>query len=119
VPFDYGQIKLDGVPIDDPSFGRTGLSKRVGIVFQSFNLFPHLTALDNITLAPRRVHRVSRSEAEGRAHELLGLLNMEGFADAYPEQLSGGQQQRIAIVRALATNPELLLLDEITAALDP
>ena len=119
VPYDYGQILLDGVAVDDPSFGRTGLRKRIGIVFQSFNLFPHLTALDNITLAPRKVHGTRRSDAETRAHELLSLLDMEQYAKAYPEQLSGGQQQRIAIVRALATNPELLLLDEVTAALDP
>jgi polar amino acid transport system ATP-binding protein len=119
VPFDHGQIRLDGVPIDDASFGKTGLRKRIGIVFQAYNLFPHLTVLDNVTLAPRKVHGVARAEAETRAHELLGLLDMEGFADKYPEQLSGGQQQRVAIVRALATNPDVLLLDEVTAALDP
>jgi polar amino acid transport system ATP-binding protein len=119
VPFDHGTIRLDGVPIDDPSFGRTGLRKRIGIVFQSYNLFPHMTVLDNITLAPRRVHGSGRREAEARARELLDRLGMGGFADSYPEQLSGGQQQRVAIVRALATNPEVLLLDEVTAALDP
>jgi polar amino acid transport system ATP-binding protein len=119
VPFDHGTIRLDGVPIDDPSFGRTGLRKRIGIVFQSYNLFPHMTVLDNITLAPRRVHGSGRREAESRARELLDRLGMGGFADSYPEQLSGGQQQRVAIVRALATNPEVLLLDEVTAALDP
>jgi polar amino acid transport system ATP-binding protein len=119
VPFDHGRILLDGVPIDDPSFGRTGLRKRIGIVFQAFNLFPHMTALDNITLAPRKVHGASRVESEERAHDLLRLLGMEAFARSYPEQLSGGQQQRVAIVRALATNPEVLLLDEVTAALDP
>jgi polar amino acid transport system ATP-binding protein len=119
VPFDHGRILLDGVPIDDPSFGRTGVPKRIGIVFQAFNLFPHMTALDNITLAPRKVHGMSRDESEERAHELLRLFGMEAFARSYPEQLSGGQQQRIAIVRALATNPEVLLLDEVTAALDP
>jgi polar amino acid transport system ATP-binding protein len=119
VDFDHGTIRLDGVPIDDPSFGRTGLRKRVGIVFQSYNLFPHLTVLDNITLAPRKVHKVGRRDSEARAHELLSQLGMDGFAGSYPEQLSGGQQQRVAIVRALATNPDVLLLDEITAALDP
>ncbi len=119
VPFDYGKILLDGVRIDDPSFGRNGLRKRIGIVFQAFNLFPHMTAMDNITLAPRKVHGISREESEERARELLGLLGMESFAQSYPEQLSGGQQQRVAIVRALATNPDLLLLDEVTAALDP
>jgi polar amino acid transport system ATP-binding protein len=119
VPFDYGTIRLDGVPIDDPSFGRTGLRKRIGIVFQAYNLFPHMNVLDNITLAPRKVHGRSRAESEARAHELLELLDMGGFATSYPEQLSGGQQQRVAIVRAMATDPEVLLLDEVTAALDP
>jgi polar amino acid transport system ATP-binding protein len=119
VPFDYGTIRLDGVPIDDDSFGRTGVRKRVGIVFQAFNLFPHMTVLDNITLAPRKVHGVDRRAAEAQAHELLSLLGLDGFAGSYPEQMSGGQQQRVAIVRALATNPDVLLLDEVTAALDP
>ncbi len=119
VPFDHGRILLDGVSVDDPSFGRNGLCKRVGIVFQSFNLFPHMDVLDNITLAPRRVHGIGREEAETRAHELLARLDLASFAASYPEQLSGGQQQRVAIVRALATNPDVLLLDEVTAALDP
>jgi polar amino acid transport system ATP-binding protein len=119
VPFDHGTIRLDGVPIDDPSFGRTALRKRIGIVFQAYNLFPHLTVLDNITLAPRKVHGMSRAASEARAGELLARLGMEGFATAYPEQLSGGQQQRVAIVRALVTSPDVLLLDEVTAALDP
>jgi polar amino acid transport system ATP-binding protein len=119
VPFDHGTIRLDGVRIDDPSFGRTGLRKRIGIVFQAYNLFPHLTVLDNITLAPRKVHGMHRRDSEARAHELLARLDMEGFADAYPEQLSGGQQQRVAIVRAMVTTPDVLLLDEVTAALDP
>jgi polar amino acid transport system ATP-binding protein len=119
VPFDHGQILLDGVPIDHPSLAKGGLRKRTGIVFQAYNLFPHLKVLDNITLAPRKVHGTARREAEARAHDLLQLLDMDGFADAYPEQLSGGQQQRVAIVRALATDPDVLLLDEITAALDP
>jgi polar amino acid transport system ATP-binding protein len=119
VPFDHGRILLDGVDIEDPSFGRNGLCKRVGIVFQAFNLFPHMDVLDNITLAPRRVHGVERGEAEARARELLGRLDLDGFERKYPEQLSGGQQQRVAIVRALATSPDVLLLDEVTAALDP
>jgi polar amino acid transport system ATP-binding protein len=119
VPFDHGTIRLDGIPIDDPSLGRHGLRKRIGIVFQAYNLFPHMTVLDNVTLAPRRVHGVSRSESERRANELLELFQIDQFARSYPEQLSGGQQQRVAIVRALATNPDVLLLDEITAALDP
>ena len=89
------------------------------MVFQAYNLFPHMTVLDNITLAPRRVHGVSRAEAEERARGLLERLGLAGKADAYPDRLSGGQQQRVAIVRALAVRPRLLLLDEITAALDP
>ncbi len=116
---DHGAIALDGVPVDDPRFGRTGLQKRIAIVFQSYNLFPHMRVIDNITLAPRRVHGDSRRAAEERAREALALFGMQDFANAYPEQLSGGQQQRVAIVRALMTRPDVLLLDEVTAALDP
>ena len=116
---DHGAIALDGVPVDDPRFGRTGLQKRIAIVFQSYNLFPHMRVIDNITLAPRRVHGDSRRAAEERAREALELFGMQDFANAYPEQLSGGQQQRVAIVRALMTRPDVLLLDEVTAALDP
>jgi polar amino acid transport system ATP-binding protein len=116
---DYGTITLDGTPIDARSFGRTGLQARVGVVFQSYNLFPHLSVLGNLTLAPRKVRGVPRPEAEARAMEVLGLFAMERFAKAYPEQLSGGQQQRVAIARAMMTDPDVLLLDEVTAALDP
>ena len=119
VEYEGGEIRLDGVPIHDPSFGKNGLHKRVGIVFQAYNLFPHINVLDNITLAPRKVHGRSRTESETRAHELLSLFGLDGFAKSYPEQLSGGQQQRVAIVRAMANDPDVLLLDEITAALDP
>jgi polar amino acid transport system ATP-binding protein len=119
IEVDYGAILLDGVSIDDPSFGKVGLQKRVGIVFQAYNLFPHMTVLDNLTLAPRRVHGVPRSEAEAQAMALLERFGMAAYARSYPEQLSGGQQQRVAIARALITRPDLLLLDEITAALDP
>ena len=119
VPHDYGTIRLDGVPVDDPSFGKTGLQQRIAIVFQAYNLFPHMTVLDNITLAPRVVQRLPRGEAEALARLTLERFGLADFAAAYPEQLSGGQQQRVAIVRALMTRPDVLLLDEITAALDP
>jgi polar amino acid transport system ATP-binding protein len=107
------------VSIEDPGFGATRLQKRIGIVFQSYNLFPTMTVLANITLAPRKVHGVPRAEAEERARHLLALFGMAEFAENYPEQLSGGQQQRVAIVRSLASRPDVLLLDEVTAALDP
>ena len=117
--FDDGSVQLDGVDIYDPSFGRTGLYRRVGIVFQAYNLFPHMSVLDNVTLAPIKVHGRSRAEAEAAALKLLDMFGLAQFAKSYPEQLSGGQQQRVAIVRSLATNPEVLLLDEVTASLDP
>lgn len=119
VDFNEGSIKIDGRSIHDHDFTPAELYKKVGIVFQSYNLFPTMTVLDNITLAPRKVHNVSKEESETYALELLGLFGLEEFASSYPEQLSGGQQQRVAVVRAMATRPELLLLDEITAALDP
>ena len=119
VDIDHGTIRLDGVAVDDASFGATGLQRRIGIVFQSYNLFPHMTVLDNITLAPRKAHGIPRPEAEERARELLALFAMSEHASSYPEQLSGGQQQRVAIVRSLASRPDVLLLDEPTAALDP
>jgi polar amino acid transport system ATP-binding protein len=119
VEFDHGTIYLDGVNVEDSSFGKHGLHKRIVIVFQSYNLFPHLNVLQNIILAPTKVHKQPRKESLDRAHHLLDLFGMKDFAQAYPEQLSGGQQQRVAIVRALATKPDVLLLDEVTAALDP
>lgn len=119
VPFDYGRVLLDGVPISDDSLKGTVIPRRIGIVFQAYNLFPHMTVLDNVTLAPRRVHDIHRDEAEDRARRLLDRLGMSEFADSYPEKLSAGQQQRAAIVRAMVTDPDVLLLDEITAALDP
>jgi polar amino acid transport system ATP-binding protein len=119
VEYDHGSIYLDGVNVEDPSFGKHGLHKRIGIVFQSYNLFPHLNVLQNIILAPTKVHKQPKQESLERAHHLLDLFGMKDFAQSYPEQLSGGQQQRVAIVRALATKPDVLLLDEVTAALDP
>lgn len=118
-PIDYGRILLDGVDIEGEEMTDNELRKRIGIVFQSYNLFPHMSVLDNITLAPRRVHGKSRQEAENEASELLGIFGLQDHIQSYPDRLSGGQQQRVAIVRALATNPDVLLLDEITAALDP
>ena len=119
VDWDGGAIRLDGIDVDSDLLPEAELRRRVGIVFQAYNLFPHMTVLDNITLAPRKVHKVERAAAEADARRLLGLFGMGAFADSYPDRLSGGQQQRVAIVRALATNPDVLLLDEVTAALDP
>jgi polar amino acid transport system ATP-binding protein len=118
-PFDYGRILLDGVDIEGEEMTDNALRKRIGIVFQSYNLFPHMTVLDNITLAPRKVHGISRPEAEAEARKLLGIFELDEQAESYPDRLSGGQQQRVAIIRAMATNPDVLLLDEVTAALDP
>ncbi|WP_127359557.1 amino acid ABC transporter ATP-binding protein [Actinacidiphila soli] len=116
---DDGAIFLDGDEITDPRVDPDSVRRRIGVVFQAYNLFPHMTVLDNITLAPRRVHKTARKEAEERARELLARLGLKEKAAEYPDRLSGGQQQRVAIVRALAGQPKLLLLDEITAALDP
>lgn len=118
---DDGAIFLDGEDITDPraDADADAVRRRIGVVFQAYNLFPHMTVLDNITLAPRRVHGTTRSEAQAQARELLDRLGLAGKATAYPDRLSGGQQQRVAIARALAVRPRLLLLDEITAALDP
>ncbi|RKX91732.1 MAG: peptide ABC transporter ATP-binding protein [Spirochaetes bacterium] len=119
VPFNEGVVKLDGVSIHDPEFDVKDLYKRIGIVFQAYNLFPHMTVIDNITLAPKKVHGRKKAESEAHGKELLSLFGLGDFADSYPEQLSGGQQQRVAIVRAMANKPDILLLDEVTAALDP
>ena len=116
---DDGQIFLQGEDISDPRVRFDDVRARIGVVFQQFNLFPHFTVLDNVTLALRKVHKVPRAEATRRGLEVLGRIGLADKADAYPDRLSGGQQQRVAIARAIVTNPELLLLDEITSALDP
>jgi polar amino acid transport system ATP-binding protein len=116
---DDGAIYFEGRDISDPRVDARAVRRRMGVVFQSYNLFPHLSVLDNCTLAPRRVHGLSRAEAEERAHGLLAQFGLSDQAAKHPDRLSGGQQQRAALVRALCTDPSLLLLDEITAALDP
>ncbi|MEV8635547.1 amino acid ABC transporter ATP-binding protein [Streptosporangium sp. NPDC051023] len=116
---DDGAIHLDGEEITDVRVDPDEVRKRIGIVFQAFNLFPHMTVLDNVTLAPRKVHKVGRERAEHEARELLARFGLADKAGSYPDRLSGGQQQRVAIIRALATKPRLMLLDEVTSALDP
>jgi polar amino acid transport system ATP-binding protein len=116
---DDGQIWLSGDDITDPSVNADSVRARIGVVFQQFNLFPHLSVLSNITLASRHVFKVSRDEATTRALELLERVGLADKAQEYPDRLSGGQQQRLALVRAIANEPEVLLLDEITSALDP
>jgi polar amino acid transport system ATP-binding protein len=116
---DAGRIELDGQPITGTQVDVNRLRRRIGIVFQAFNLFPHLRVLDNVTLGPRRALRQSRAEAETQALALLDRFGLADKAREYPDRLSGGQQQRVAIVRALAMQPDLMLLDEITSALDP
>ncbi|MFE8936338.1 amino acid ABC transporter ATP-binding protein [Streptomyces sp. NPDC007872] len=116
---DDGTVHLGDTELTDPRLDPDVARRRIGIVFQAYNLFPHLSVLDNITLAPRQVHGVPRRKAEGSARELLNRLGLADKAHEHPDRLSGGQQQRVAIARALATEPELLLFDEITSALDP
>ena len=116
---DDGVIRLDGRDITDPRVDADKVRERIGIVFQAYNLFPHLSVLDNVTLAPRRVHRRARRDAEEQARAMLARVGLADKAGEYPDRLSGGQQQRVAIARALAVQPRLLLLDEITSALDP
>jgi polar amino acid transport system ATP-binding protein len=116
---DDGDVLLDGEVITDPSVDPVAVRRRLGMVFQAFNLFPHLSVLDNVVLGPIRAQGAGREEATARARELLARFGLAGREDDAPDRLSGGQQQRVAIVRALAARPRALLLDEITSALDP
>lgn len=116
---DHGRIQLDHEYISGPAPDLDSIRKRVGIVFQSYNLFPHLTVQRNLTLAPRKVLGLPKRVAERRASELLARVGLQDMAHRYPDQLSGGQQQRVAIARSLAMGPQVLLLDEVTSALDP
>jgi polar amino acid transport system ATP-binding protein len=114
-----GEIVVDGQRLTNEKVDVNQLRRKIGIVFQAYNLFPHMTVLQNVMLAPRKALGVSRDEAEARAHTLLRRIGLDAKANEYPDRLSGGQQQRVAIVRALAMQPKLMLLDEITSALDP
>ena len=119
VDIDDGEILLDGTVITDGSVNANDVRQEMGIVFQAFNLFPHMTVLENIVLAPTRVHGIEKALAADQAAELLEQFGLLDKIDEYPDRLSGGQQQRVAVVRALATQPDLMLFDEVTSALDP
>jgi ABC-type polar amino acid transport system ATPase subunit len=118
-PIQEGRIFFEGEEITRKGADASAVRQRIGIVFQQFNLFPHLKAIDNVTLAARRVKKVPRRKAEGAARELLARVGLQDKAESYPHQLSGGQQQRVAIARALMMNPHVMLFDEVTSALDP
>ena len=118
-PIQEGRIFLEGDEITKKGTNVSAVRERIGIVFQQFNLFPHLTAMDNLTLAARRIRKMRRKDAEKRANELLAMVGLEEKAHQHPHQLSGGQQQRVAIARALMMNPHVMLFDEVTSALDP
>ena len=119
VPIDEGSILLDGADITARGVNANQVREEMGIVFQAFNLFPHMTVLDNITLSPRKVHGIGKAQAQDKARELLEGFGLSDKVDEYPDRLSGGEQQRVAVIRALATEPELMLFDEVTSALDP
>lgn len=118
-PIDDGAIWLDGTDISEPGLDPQPVRQKIGIVFQSYNLFPHMTASENVMLAPRRVHGLSRDDLRPRVTELFSRFGLVDRMEHYPDQLSGGQQQRVAIIRALAMEPQIMLFDEITSALDP
>lgn len=119
VPFQSGSIRVAGIEVGDPKLDKLALRRRVGMVFQQYNLFPHKTALQNVMMAPVHVLGQDRREVEARARALIAKVRLTGKEDAYPGELSGGQQQRVAIARSLCMNPDLMLFDEVTAALDP
>ncbi len=119
VPIDDGTILLDGADITAPGVNPNQVRAEMGIVFQAFNLVAHMNVLDNITLSPRKVHGVGRSDAEDKAKDLLERFGLSDKVVEYPDRLSGGEQQRVAVIRALATEPDLMLFDEVTSALDP
>ena len=116
---DSGSIKVEGQEVHDPNLDKLELRKKVGMVFQQYNLFPHKTALENVMMAPIKVLKESPAEVEERARKLIKRVNLVGKENSYPGELSGGQQQRVAIARSLAMNPDVMLFDEVTAALDP
>jgi polar amino acid transport system ATP-binding protein len=118
-PIDDGAILLDGVDIAEPGLDPDPVRRHIGMVFQSFNLFPHMSVTDNVAIGPRKVLKTPKAAARDAARQMLDRLGLSERADAYPDQLSGGQQQRVAIARSLAMGPEVMLLDEITSALDP
>ena len=119
VPIERGSIVVDGQEVNDPKLDKLALRRKVGMVFQQYNLFPHKTALENVMMAPLHVLKQDKAEVEARARGLIAKVRLEGKEDSYPGELSGGQQQRVAIARSLAMNPEIMLFDEVTAALDP
>ncbi|WP_423906914.1 amino acid ABC transporter ATP-binding protein [Candidatus Spongiihabitans sp.] len=116
---DSGSITVEGIEVNSPNLDKLALRKKVGMVFQQYNLFPHKTALQNVMMAPIKVLKQPVSEVEKRARKLMNRVNLQGKEDSYPGELSGGQQQRVAIARSLAMNPDVMLFDEVTAALDP